>query len=168
MYEFRPQKGNNTAGKVILCLFAAAAVCFIASAAVPKFPAILQALGVCFFVPIIQLTMRFLLSRYLYRLRTAENGRTDFEVFLYRGGKQMQLVCRVGLNEITAARELSAENRKPKKGTKRYHYHPDMAPAKGLVLSVSNGDGDCEILISPDEYLSDVLCKSARLDGEPF
>lgn len=154
MYEFRPQKGNNTAGKAVFCLFVAAGVCLIASAAVPRYPAILQALGVCFFVPIIQITVRYLLSRYLYRLRTDDNGHTDFEVYLYRGGRQMQLVCRIGLEEITAARELTAENKKPAKGMKRYCYHPDMSPTAGLVLSVSNGDGDCEILISPDEYLT--------------
>ncbi len=157
MYEFRPQKGNNTAGRVVLCLFIAAVVCLIASAAVPKYPVFLQALGICFFVPIIQITVRYLLSRYLYRLRTTEDGRTDFEVYLYRGGRQMQLVCRVGLDEITAAQPLTGENRKPGKKIRRYHYHPDMAPAKGLVLSVSNGDGNCEILLSPDEYLTSVF-----------
>lgn len=157
MYEFRPQRGNHTAGKVVFCLFLATAVCLIGSALVPRYPVILQALGLIFLVPIIQITVRYMLSRYLYRLRVNENGEADFEIFLYRGGKQMQLVCRIGLNEITAARELSEENRKPPHKIKRYHYHPDMAPAKGLVLSVTNGDGDCEILISPDDYLTAVF-----------
>lgn len=161
MYEYRPQKGNNTAGKVVFCLFLAAAVCLIGSALVPRYPVILQALGVCLFIPIIQITVRFLLSRYLYRLCTTEDGRTDFEVYLYRGGKQMQLVCRVGLDEITAARELTAENSTPPKGIRRYHYHPDKSPSKGLVLSVTNGDGDCEVLISPDEYLTAVFTGNA-------
>ena len=69
----------------------------------------------------------------------------------------MQLVCRVGLAEITAAAPLADANRRAPKGLRRYNYHPDMKPGVGIVLSITNGDGDCELLLSPDAYLREVL-----------
>lgn len=157
MYDYRPPHQNNTAKKVLLCLFAAAAAAFVGSALVPAYPVILQAVGLCLFVPIIQISVRFLLTRYLYRLREREDGGTDFEIYTYRGGAKMQLVCRIGLEEITGAAPLGKENREPPRGVKRYHYCPDLAPKEGIVVSLTNGDGDFELLLSPDDYLERIF-----------
>lgn len=161
MYDYQPPHKNNTAKKVLLCLFAATVAAFVGAALVPRYPVVLQSLGLCFCIPIIQITVRFVLTRYLYRLREREDGGIDLEIYIYRGGKNMQLVCRVGLDEVTAAVPLGGQNRKPPEGIKRYHYCPDMAPSEGLVVSLTNGDGDFELLLAPDEYLTQLLCRRA-------
>ena len=162
MYEYKPQRTNNTAKLAALLCFAITVIAFVGAAMVPKYPSILQCVGLCFLIPVIQITARYLILQYLYRVREREDGGVDLEIFAYRGGARMQLVCRVGLSEITAAAPLSGANKKAPHGIRRYNYHPDMGPQNGLVLSVTNGDGDCEILLSPDEGLSDILTRAAQ------
>ena len=157
IYEYKPHRSNATAKLAVLLCLAATAAAFVASAQVPKYPSLLQALGLCFLVPVIQITARYLILQYLYRVRENDDGSVDFEVFAYRGGARMQLVCRVGLSEITAATPLCDANKKAPHGIRRYDYHPDMKPQTGLVLSVTNGDGDCEILLLADEALAEIL-----------
>ncbi len=160
MYDYRPQRTNAKAKTAVLLCLAAAIIAFVGGGMVPKYPSILQCLGLCLLVPVIQITARYLVLQYLYRLREHEDGGVDLEIYTYRGGSRMQLVCRVGLSEITGAASLSAQNKSAPKGVRRYNYHPDLAPNTGLVLSVTNGDGACEILISPDEYLTKILSKT--------
>ena len=157
MYDYRPPRSNYNAHLVVLWLFLLSAASFISSAFVPKFPALLQSLGLLLLVPAIQLIARYMAVSYLYRLHTLEDGTTDLEVFSYRGGDKMQLVCRVGLYEITGTAALGKENRRAPKGVHRYNYSPDLSPKDALVLSVTNGDGDCEILLCPDEKLQEIL-----------
>ena len=160
MYDYKPTRTNQNARVAVFICLAAAVIAFASSGMVPKYPSILQCIGLCLLVPVIQITARYLILQYLYRLREHEDGSVDLEIYTYRGGSRMQLVCRVGLSEITAAASLTAENRAAPHGIKRYNYHPDLRPATGLVLSVTNGDGECEIFLSPDEYLTEILNKS--------
>lgn len=156
MYEQKPKRSSPTARIAVTLLLLASIAAFGGSAFTPT-PVVLQCVGLCLLLPMIQIVGRHFLLQYLYRVRTLEDGNVDFEVFTYRGGDRMQLVCRIGLEEITAATPLSAENKKPPHGKRRYNYHPDLAPKSGLVLSISNGDGECEILLSPDERLTALL-----------
>ena len=157
MYEYRPQHTNNRARLLVLGLAALAATALIGSAAVPKYPFILQSLGLLLLLPTVQLLTRFVITQYLYRITPYESGEIDLEIFAYRGGNKMQLVCRIGLEEITAVMPLSAQNKKPKNGVCRYNYCPDLAPERASVLSITNTDGDCEILFSPDEGMLEIL-----------
>ena len=157
MYDCKPARKNPTAKILCLFLFAAAAVAFVGSAFVPAYPFVLQAVGLFLLVPFIQIFARYIVLRYLYRVRSYEDGSADLEVYTYRGGDRMQLVCRVSLSEITAAAPLTKENKKPPHGLRRYNYCPDIGPVGALVLSVTNGDGDCEILLTPDETMKDML-----------
>lgn len=166
MYEYRPPRGNGKARTATALLLLASLIAFAGAALVPLYPFILQSVGLCLLIPVIQITARFLVVQYLYRLREREDGTVDFEVFCYRGGARMQLVCRVALDEIRAAAPLGAANRKALDGKHRYTYHPDMRPDAGLVLSVTNYDGDCEILVAPDAYLTDVLRRAAEKKKE--
>ena len=161
MYDHRPIRTNANAKIAVLVCLAAAVIAFVGGSTVPKYPAILQCIGLCLLVPVIQITARYLILQYLYRLRTYDDGSADLEIYTYRGGARMQLVCRVGLAEITAAVPLTSENCRAPKGMRRYNYHPDLKPAEGLVLSITNGDGDCEILLAPDAYLREVLERAA-------
>ena len=165
-YEYRPQRGNNKAKVVTTLLLLAALIALVSSSLVPKYPFILQCVGLCLLIPVIQITARFLVVQYLYRLREREDGVLDFEVFTYRGGARMQLVCRVSLDEITGAVPLGEGNRKAPDGICRYTYHPDLRPDKGLVLSVTNYDGDCELLLAPDAYLTEVFQAAATKKGK--
>ena len=160
MYDYKPTRTNAKAKTAVILCLAAAVIAFVGSGLVPKYPSILQCVGLCLLVPVIQLTARYLILQHLYRLREREDGSVDLEIFTYRGGSRMQLVCRVGLSEITKAASLTTENSSAPKGIRRYNYHPDLKPESGLVLSITNGDGDCEILLSPDEYLTQILSKT--------
>ena len=157
MYDHQPSRQNTIARMLTVALIALSAASFAASAFVPTLAVIPQAVGLALLVPAIQIITRYVVTRYLYRLRPYEDGNTDLEIYTYRGGTRMQLVCRVGLEEITAAAPLSAENAKPPHGVRRYNYCPDMRPAHALVLSITNGDGDCEIIFCPDEKLTALL-----------
>ena len=162
MYDYKPPRTNVKAKLAALFCFAITVIAFVGAAMVPKYPSILQCIGLCFLIPVIQITARYLILQYLYRLKENGDGQIDLEVYAYRGGARMQLVCRVGLSEITAAAPLTATNRKPPKGIRRYNYHPDMMPSEGFVLSITNGDGDAELLLSPDPYLTEVFSRAAQ------
>lgn len=153
MYEYRPARQNVIARVLILGLLLLAVAFFILSAQLPQLAVPFQALGLVLLLPIIQLVTRYLVTRYLYRLVPYESGEVDFEVYSWRGGDRMQLVCRVGLEEITAVTPLSATNRRAPRGMRRYNYAPDMRPTAATVLSITNGDGACEVLICPDEKM---------------
>ena len=114
-YDCRPARQNYGAHLVVLTLFALSGVSFGLSATV-SYPVLLQVLGLIFILPAIQLIARYLATRYLYRLRTYEDGKADLEIFVYRGGAKMQLVCCVGLEEITAIAPLGKENARAAKG----------------------------------------------------
>ena len=74
----------------------------------------------------------------------------------------MQLVARIGLDEITAVTPLCAANRRAPKGMRRYNYAPDIRPSHATVLSLTNGDGDCELLLCPDETLLNALNSAVK------
>lgn len=169
MYEYKPQRTNNTAKLAALLCFAVTVIAFVGAAMVPKYPSILQCIGLCFLIPVIQITARYLILQYLYRLKDNGNGQFDLEVYTYRGGARMQLVCRVGLSEITAAAPLTESNRKPPAGLRRYNYHPDMKPSEGVVLSITNGDGASELLLAPDARLRETFeAWAARNSQKPL
>jgi len=166
MYDYQPPRQNAIARLLTLTLFALAAASFVVSAFVPSLAVIPQAVGLILLVPAIQLVTRYVVTRYLYRICRYEDGNTDLDIYAYRGGARMQLVCRVGLEEITAAAPLSAQNAKPPHGLRRYNYCPDMRPQNALVLSITNGDGDCEIVFCPDEKMTALLQKPADIAAE--
>lgn len=157
MYDYRPPRQNAVARLLTLLLIALAAASFVTSAFVPSLAVIPQTIGLVLLIPAIQLMTRYIATRYLYRIRPYDDGNTDLEIYAYRGGAHMQLVCRVGLEEITAATPLSAQNAKPPHGIRRYNYSPDIRPQSALVLSITNSDGDCEVLLCPDETMTAIL-----------
>ena len=160
MYDYLPKRQNNVAHLVSLALLLLSVASFVTSALIPNgLRVIPQAVGLILLVPLIQIVSRYIVIRYLYRLCPYEDGNTDIEVYAYRGGARMQLVCRVGLEEITATAPLCDANRKPPRGLRRYNYAPDMRPREALVLSITNADGDCEVLLCPDEVLTKALTK---------
>jgi hypothetical protein len=160
MYDYRVPRQNAKARLLALLFLMLSIGAFVGSAFTP-YPAILQCVGLACLFPMIQIVARYMAVQYLYRLRPYEDGNVDFEVYAYRGGARMQLVCRVGLEEITAVAPLSAENKKAPSGIKRYGYQMDIAPEGALVVSITNGDGDCELLLVPDAYIEEVLREAA-------
>ena len=166
MYDYKVISGKPRAKTAVLLLLLLAVLLFVASGMLPHFRVLLQCLGLCAFFPCVQITARYLAQQYLYRLRSYDDGNVDFEIYTYRGGARMQLVCRVGLEEITAVTALGEANKKPPRGMRRYAYNPDMRPKSATVLSITNGDGDCEVLICPDEYLARVFEDAAKRNSE--
>lgn len=160
MYDYFPPRKNLIARLLVLLFIGLAVASFVASTFIPSpYKAIGQALGLLFLVPMIQIVTRYVITRYLYRIAPYEDGNADLEIYAYRGGNKMQLVCRVGLEEITATAPLTTENRTPAKGMRRYNYCPDIRPTEALILSITNADGDCEIILCPDERMTRILCE---------
>ena len=156
-YECKPKRRNHKAHGVVLALILVAVGCLIGAGFVPVYGVLVQTLAILLFVPAIYLAGKYLIMQYLYRIRVLEDGSVDLDIYAYRGGTKMQLVGRIGLVEITGVALLTKENRRPAKGLKRYSYCVDMAPDKAIVLSVSNEDGECEVLLSYDETLAQLL-----------
>ena len=161
MYDYLPPRQNAIARILTVTLIALAAASFIVSGFLPSLAVIPQAIGLILLIPAIQLITRYVVTRYLYRICPYEDGNTDLDIYAYRGGSRMQLVCRIGLEEITAIAPLSQGNAKPPRGLRRYNYCPDMRPQSALVLSITNGDGDCEIIFCPDEKMAELLQAAA-------
>lgn len=156
MYEFKPQRQNGIAHLLIGALIALSLASFLISAFVPM-AWIPQTVGLILMVPMIQLVTRYVVTRYLYRICPYEDGNVDLDIYAYRGGSKMQLVGRIGLEEITKAEPLGEGNRKPPKKMRRYNYCPQMFSKEALVLSITNGDGDCEIIFCPDAKMADIV-----------
>lgn len=157
-YDCRPARQNYGAHLIALALFAAFAASLLISSLMP-YAVLWQTLGLVCLLPAIQLVARYLASRYLYRFRVCEDGSAQLEIYVYRGGARMQLVCCVGAEEITAMQALKKENAKAPKGCKRYNYAQDLRPREATVLSVSNADGACEVLFCPDAGLYRLLAE---------
>ncbi len=156
-YEYKPGRQNYRAHGIVLALVLLAIGCLIAAGFVPLYSVLVQSLAIILFVPAIYITGKYLLTRYLYRVQTLEDGSVDLDVYAYRGGTKMQLVGRVGLWEITRVVKLDEKNRRPAKGVERYAYCADMSPNDAMVVSITNEDGDCEILLAYDETLYRIL-----------
>lgn len=157
MYQFKPTRKNARARVLVLSLFAAAAACFVLASQLERLSVIPQSVGLVLLLPAIQLLSRFVVTQYLYRITPREGHAPDLEIFAYRGGSKMQLVCRVGLDEITALADLTDENRKPPRAVRRHNYCVDLAPPDAVVLSIKNGDGECELLLTPDATMRAML-----------
>ena len=157
MYEYRPPRKNVIARLLALGLFLLSVAFFILSAQLSKLATLFQSLGLILLLPTVQILTRYLVLSHLYRLVPYESGEVDLEVYTYRGGDKMQLVARVGLEEITAVTPLTAANARAKRGMRRYNYAPDIRPQDAVVLSITNGDGDCEMLLCPDKRIRDIL-----------
>ena len=162
MYEYRPPRKNVIARLLSLGLFLLSVVFFILSAQLPQLATLFQALGLLLLLPTIQIVSRYIVLSHLYRLVPYESGEVDLEVYTWRGGDKMQLVARVGLEEITAVTPLSPTNARAKNGMRRYNYTPDIRPQGAVVLSLTNGDGDCEMLLSPDEKMTAILQNAVK------
>ena len=159
MLEVKPTRKNVRAKTLASGLLLLSVTAFAASSLLSVYKVLLQGVGLLLLIPLIQITARYLVLQYLYRVRARDDGGADLEVFTYRGGARMQLVCRVGLDEIVRVAPYDAADKKPPRGVRRYNYHPDMAPREGLLLFVENGDGKCEILLAHDERLCLLLMR---------
>ena len=164
-YDCRPVRQNYGAHLVTLALFLCAGVSFALSGFFPLAIA-WQILGLVFLLPAIQLIARYMASRYLYRLHAYEDGTADLEIYVWRGGAKMQLVCCVGMEEITAITPLGKDNARAPAGCKRYNYAQDLRPREATVLSVTNRDGECEVLFCPDARLCELLAQHVQTSTE--
>ena len=157
MYDYIPVRKGILARLLALFLFLLTVGLLILSTQLDKAAPFVQSAALLLLLPTVQIVTRFIIIRYLYRIAPYESGEVDFEIYSYRGGNKMQLICRVGLEEVTAVTPLGDENRKPQKGVPRYNYCPDMKPQNAFVLSVTNADGRCEVLLQPDDKLLEIF-----------
>ncbi len=164
-YDCRPARQNYGAHLVTLALLSCAGASF-ALAGLMGYAVLFQVLGLVFVLPAVQLIARYMASRYLYRLQVYEDGQAELAIYVWRGGAKMQLVCCVGMSEITAIAPLAKQNARPPKGKRRYNYAQDLRPREATVLSLSNRDGECEVLFCPDEGLLRLLLERTAPKNE--
>ena len=157
MYEYIPPRKGVSARLLVLGLLLLSVAFFVLAFQFSALAPLFQSLGLFLLLPTVQIAARYIILRYLYRITPYESGEVDFEIYSYRGGNKMQLICRVGLEEITAVTPLTDANRRAKKGMPRYNYCPELSPKDAYLLSITNADGSCEVLFSPDQKLLEIL-----------
>lgn len=157
MYNYRPPRRPKKATLLVLILLFASTTALGVSALAPPLPRLWQCVGLLLLIPAIQLVSRYFLLQYLYRLRPNAGGGVDFEVYTYRRGDRMQLVCRVALSEMVRITPIGQKSADRPAGIRRFSYLPDLAPAGAVVISVKNADGDSEIAVLPDEGMLSLL-----------
>ena len=169
MYKITPNP-KNTYAKILalISLLMGAGLFIIANLDIVDYPAVPQLFGIIFLTTSIYVASLFLLRRYTYSidLNTAsENDELDFIISERKGNRDVT-VCRVGLNDIVAAREVNAQNKKQvndeRKNMKRYTYDASFIAPRRIEVICRLDEDDFSILIAYDEQLLSELNKSRQ------
>lgn len=167
MYEYIPPRQNNKAIVISILLFFIGTAAFVAEAFLPEEPWGFRVLEYVFiaiwgatWISLSGITSRYLVLKYLYRLRANEDHGMELEIFTYRRGNRMQLVYRARLSAIAAITPLGKENATPPAGVKRVRFVRDLSPTGAVVLSCEDGDG--EIVLTPDERMLQLMQEAIR------
>lgn len=177
MYEWIPEKTNNTAKKLIILLFAGAAALMLVTAAIPEVPFrwVFQLIALGMMTGAIFFTTRYVTKLFIYRLENDSEGEVDLTVTeAASNGRRRVTVCRVGLSGVRACVvcDLSESDGKSVqakiKASKRklFDYCPDLGPAKSIYLTVEEGGEELILRLSYDEKLFSILSGAVR--SEPL
>jgi hypothetical protein len=163
MYEFKPQRTNDRAQKLVLLFFIGAAALLLVTVPLKGMPFlwIIQLFAVILIVAAVFLVTRYITRSYIYSIDVID-GRTDLTVTeVSSGGKRQIAVCRIGLAGIESVREIDgrdgelAELRKARK--RIFDYRPDLLPEKSLLVSAEECGEKLLILLAYDEALLKIL-----------
>ncbi len=160
MYEFKPQRTNNKAQKLIILFFIGAAALFLLTVPLKGFPFIwvVQLLAILLLVAAVFLVTRYISKIYEYSID--ESG--DLTVTeVSSGGKRRIAVCRISLSGIESARLVDSSDdgvRAIRKARKKiYDYRPDIAPEKSIIAVAREGGEEYIILFAYDEEFLNIL-----------
>ena len=180
MYEFIPQKNIKTAQKIIILLFAGAAVLMLVTMTWEGIPYkwLFQLIALALMTAAIFMTTRYVSKTFIYRVESDGDGGSDLTVTeCAAGGKRQVTVCRVSVYGIRECHLLDMSDgggseRKLKEIRQRYgkifDYTADLQPNKSILLVVDECGQRLSIRLSYDDRLFDILksCEKGSEDGD--
>ena len=167
MYKTTPNP-KNTYAKILslISLLLGAGLFIFANLDAVDYPAVPQLLGIIFLTSAIYVASLFLLRRYTYSIdinTASENDELDFIISERKGNRDIT-VCRIGLKDIVAAREVNAQNKKAVKNERkkmaRYTYDVSFIAPRRIELICKIGEDDLSVLVTYDEQLLSELNRS--------
>lgn len=172
MYEWIPQKTNNTARKLILLMFLGSAAIVIVTMLAPTIPAVwvFHLIAVFLLTAGIFLTTRYMTKMFIYRI-TEDGDLTVTEAAA--NGKRPCTVCRIRLSHIqerllpqSFSESETLRKQCKKKKIKIYDYTVDYHPAESIFLIVREGGETLGIRLSYQETLAALLSPPASQENE--
>jgi len=130
-----------------------------------------RVLGAAFFMVAVLMTVRFLGTRYVYRIASDSHGRAIFTVYELRGYfgradsvKSSGAVCRVELSDISNI--ASSRDKKGIRALKRlsrsekariYNYCAADFVREYALIRIEDGDGSFFVKFSPDKKMKEII-----------
>lgn len=175
MYEWIPEKTNNTAKKLIILLFAGAAALMFATAAIPDVPYrwVFQLISLGMLTGAIFLTTRYVTKMFIYRLESDSDGGVDLSVTeASSNGRRRVTVCRVGLSgvrecvlcDLSDAQSKSIQEKIKSSGCKLFDYCSDFRPQRSIYLTVEEGTEKLILRLAYEDRLFSILSDAVRPD----
>lgn len=169
IYKNTP-KPKNTYAKILalVCILTGAALFILANVGIFPAPAVPQLVGLIFITVSIYTASAFLLRQYTFSLDLNTSGERDGIDFIVteRKGKRDVTVCRFGIDDIVAVREVNAQNKKQvnaeREKMKRYTYDTAFIAPRRIELICKLDDDDFSILVTYDEQLLAELKKLGK------
>ena len=158
MKEFIPNRSNTLSKQVTMGLFIISLVAMFASG-LPGLPyrSVMQTIALIILATAIAMLGRFEFKMYTYAILTDEDGRPDLVVTEVKRRSRIA-VCRVSIDGISDAIEITKENKKQlkemRKGRKSFNYCIDLAPARSICIVANEGGEELLIQLShvPDLF----------------
>ena len=157
-------KPKNTAAKItaLVCLILGASLFILANENLISLPWLAQITGIFMITASIYIASVYLLKQYTFIIEKSDIPSADgslgydFVITERRSGRDIT-VCRLGLEEISLAREVGPTNRKSvlneRKNKKRYSYDASFAPNRQLEITSAYDNEEISLLITYDEEL---------------
>lgn len=172
MYKNTP-KIKNKAGKITaLTLLICGAALFVLSNYNLIYPVWLaQAVGIILIAIAIYIASAFLLRQFTFAIEESNNDSSaaNYEfVISERRSNRDTTVCRIGLDEIILAREITPQNKKAvmqeRKGMEKFTYDNQFAPTRQIeIVAVIDGE-KISVITTFDEQLLKILKENISLD----
>ena len=166
IYQNTPNP-KNTYAKILalVSLLLGAGLFIVSNLNILDAPAVPQLFGLILITVSIFVASLYLIRQYTFSIDlnpTSETDELDF-IIAERKGKRDVTVCRIGINDIVAAREVNAQNKKQiaeeRKKMKRYVYDTTFIAPRRIELICKLDEDDYSILITFDEQLLEILNK---------
>ena len=152
MKEFIPKRSNTLSKQITMGLFILSLVAMFASG-VPGLPlrSVMQTFALIVLATAIAMLGRFEFKTYTYTVSTKDDGGFDLVVTELKRRSRIT-VCRVAIDGISEATEITAENKKQlkemRKGRKSFNYCIDVAPARSICIIANEGGEELVISLS--------------------
>ena len=165
MYEFRPERTNNKAQKLILLFFIGAAALFVLTVPLKGMPFlwVIQLFAIILTVVAVFLVTRYITKTYEYSVEPVEDGADLSVTEVSSGGKRRITVCRISLGGIESARAIEGKDEElaalRKARRKIFDYRPDLAPEKSILVTAREGGEEYLILLAYNEEFLSILGK---------